>query len=147
MDVGKDQGAIAVMGCVDDLSIKVQALPVELQDLIYTFTFTANPVIRYIDDTYKPPGLLQVDRTSRRLFAQSYYCHTTTFECNTYKTLTAWFTFLSCDDQNLVASVRLGPTAEVPLPSIQHSGRAFRKGRETGSFRGFPRGRSWVRNA
>ncbi|KAK3061507.1 hypothetical protein LTR53_019761, partial [Teratosphaeriaceae sp. CCFEE 6253] len=101
MDVGKDQGAIAVMSGVDDLSIKVQALPVELQDLIYTFTFTAKSVIRYMDDTYKPPGLLQVDRASRLLFAQSYYCHTTLFECSDQKTLRTWLTSLSPKDQDL----------------------------------------------
>lgn len=65
----------------EDLAKRVQNLPPELYNLIYKATFSFSPVQRCIyhkrDGQYEPPAILQVDRASRNLAAQSYYKNTT----------------------------------------------------------------------
>lgn len=51
----------------------VQSLPQELFDSIYDLTFTPESEIVQIKCCHKPPHLLAVDRSSRRLFATRYY--------------------------------------------------------------------------
>jgi len=126
------------------LAAGLLTLPQELKDIIYDLTFTTSPPLtRYINKTYKPPLLLQVNRASRHLFAQSYYSTTLVFECADIKFLGAWFRSLTPTHQDLIAALRYGPSAYVPVPSNSHSGRAFREGLERGSFRGFHRPRRW----
>ena len=62
---------------MDKLSQRVQDLPPELFNQIYTETFQTDLQECSIDDSYKPPQLLQVNQASRSLFAQSYYGRTT----------------------------------------------------------------------
>ncbi|KAK1061286.1 hypothetical protein LTR74_011170 [Friedmanniomyces endolithicus] len=120
----------------DTLATGLLSLPQELRDIIYDLTFTtSSPPIRYINTTYKPPDLLQVNTTSRQLFAQSYYSTTILFECADSKLLGTWFRSLTPRHQDLIRALRYGPSA--------HSGRAFREGLERGSFRGFHRPRRW----
>ncbi|KAK3705709.1 hypothetical protein LTR37_013152 [Vermiconidia calcicola] len=64
---------------MDDLTKRVHALPQELYDHIYAEVFTSTKVIK-IDRDWLPPSEMQVDRTARKLFAQSYYADETTFE-------------------------------------------------------------------
>lgn len=59
-----------------ELAQRVQALPQELQDLIYDFTFAAWPSatdFHQIRFAWKPPSCLQVNRASRRKFAEVFY--------------------------------------------------------------------------
>lgn len=56
-----------------DLMDLLQAIPQELYDMIYEFTFTPDPSDFAIDAYYRPSNLLRVDRTSRRLFALNLY--------------------------------------------------------------------------
>ncbi|KAK3617435.1 hypothetical protein LTR22_026731, partial [Elasticomyces elasticus] len=120
-------------GATDTLSVHLQALPVELQDEIYTLTFTAAPIVRYIDETYKPPALLQVDRASRTLFAKSYYGHVLVFECadtsmiSGKTVMSSWFHSLTEEHQALIRRLRKGPTNDIPIPSIMQSGAAWQK--------------------
>ena len=57
----------------------VQALPQELYDEIYDLTFTAddNATVELRRDSKPFPSLLHVDRSSRDIFAKSYYANTT----------------------------------------------------------------------
>lgn len=59
-----------------DLAQSIQALPPELFDLIYDYTFTIDIPIQTIDENYRPPARLQVDTISRAAFAKSYYATT-----------------------------------------------------------------------
>lgn len=61
------------------LASLVQALPAELYNEIYDLTFTADPGNRYIDGNYKPPSCLQVSRSTRKTFEQSYYGNNSIF--------------------------------------------------------------------
>lgn len=65
---------------MDDLAARVQSLPQELYDHIYSEVFTAPfdlaKIEIKVDDSYKPPAQLQVSRASREQFAQSYYGNT-----------------------------------------------------------------------
>ncbi|KAK0804425.1 hypothetical protein B0A54_08752 [Friedmanniomyces endolithicus] len=128
----------------DTLAAGLLTLPQELRDIIYDLTFTtSSPPIRYIYTAYKPPHLLQVNQASRHLFTQSYYSTTILFECADGRLLSAWFRSLTPRHQDLIRALRYGPSAYVPVPSNNHSGRAFREGLERGSFRGFHRPRRW----
>ncbi|KAK5683899.1 hypothetical protein LTS10_003762 [Elasticomyces elasticus] len=139
-------------GATDTLSVHLQALPVELQDEIYTLTFTAAPIVRYIDEIYKPLALLQVDCASRTLFAKSYYGDVLVFECadtsmrSGQSVMSTWFRSLTGEHQALIRRLRKGPTNDVPIPSIMQSGAAWQKGIAQCSFRGFPRIRAWHQN-
>ena len=66
---------------MDELSGRIQALPAELYNLVFQYTFTADSSgkVVYVTSQHKPPSLLQVDRTSRATFARSYYGSNTIF--------------------------------------------------------------------
>ncbi|TKA76269.1 hypothetical protein B0A55_01847 [Friedmanniomyces simplex] len=128
----------------DALAAGLLTLPQELRDLIYDLTFTTpEPTIRYIPPTYHLPTLLQIDKTSRQLFAQLYYSTSPVFECSDSLTMRAWFRSLTPEHQDQISAIRLGPSARVPIPSVILSGNAFRRGLARGTFRGFHRPRRW----
>lgn len=62
---------------------RIQDLPPELHDMIFSLVFAADVSIRTIDENYKPPPLLAVDRRSREIYAKAYYGSTDSlFICN-----------------------------------------------------------------
>ena len=86
----------------------IQELPQELIDLISNYTFTANPAIQHIDNTYKPPTLLQVSRATRGWFATSYYIDSI-FEFNVrpWNNYQIWLSALPPKHLRLVRSIRV----------------------------------------
>lgn len=71
---------MAPSGTSKSLPELVQALPRELYDEIYDLTFTAEAnttVVLDRKDSNPFPNLLHVDRSSRSVFAKSYYANTT----------------------------------------------------------------------
>ena len=58
---------------METLESLVQALPPEIYNQILDFTFTAAPGIRYINYNHRPSSCLHVSRSTRRVFAQTYY--------------------------------------------------------------------------
>lgn len=61
---------------VQRFDMRVQGLAQELQDMILRFTITVKPAddgAIYIDETYKPPLGLQLNRQMRASFATNYY--------------------------------------------------------------------------
>lgn len=71
----------------------VQALPLELYNEVYEFTFYSVPGEHYIDRDYKPPSCLQVDRLTRNRFAQTYYGKGSIF-CVSRKDCSKWLASL-----------------------------------------------------
>ncbi|KAK4617574.1 hypothetical protein CLAFUW4_11871 [Fulvia fulva] len=61
------------------LKHRLEALPQELYDMIHDHTFTILPTYQLIAATYKPPSILQVNRSIRTGLLPTYYS-TTTFE-------------------------------------------------------------------
>lgn len=91
---------------MDETSKRVQDLPRELFDKIYVETFTADGKSCKIDDNYTPPKLLQIDRASRALFAQSYYDQTTFVFDNSSK-LKNWLRSLHRKHRVFLREVRM----------------------------------------
>ena len=69
---------------------RIQALPQELVDKIYDFTFTV-PTGKYI--RVKFPSILQVNREHREALGKVYYLHNI-FVARTDEEATAWYTAL-----------------------------------------------------
>jgi len=68
------------MASIEDLA---QRLPQELKDLIHDFTFTADRArdgVREVNDQYRPPALLQINRAFRSQFVRSFYGNGISFE-------------------------------------------------------------------
>lgn len=57
----------------DELTALLRTLPQELFDAVREFVFTADPGERVVEEDYKPPAQLQVDRSTRARFAEAYY--------------------------------------------------------------------------
>ena len=51
----------------------MQALPPGLYNEVYDLTFTVSPSVVHIDESYKLPSRLCVDRRSHETFAAVYY--------------------------------------------------------------------------
>lgn len=85
----------------------IQALPTELFDTTFDFTFTAGEEIVMIDQHYTPPQLLQVNRESRELFATSYY-ETCTFvgQSSKLQYMTMWMHSLTDEHIGSFRAVR-----------------------------------------
>ncbi|KAK4617439.1 hypothetical protein CLAFUW4_11855 [Fulvia fulva] len=61
-----------------DLRRRLEALPQELYDQIYDFTFTCGTV-HVITKSWRPSHLLYVDRSSRNTFANAYFSSSSIF--------------------------------------------------------------------
>ena len=89
----------------------VQALPSELFNKIYDYTFTSCTNVVDIDHTYKPPSCLQVDTASRSEFIASYYGSDTAFRVNEkhakIETFARWFKSLCTEAKECLSDVRL----------------------------------------
>ncbi|KAK3720994.1 hypothetical protein LTR37_003284 [Vermiconidia calcicola] len=57
----------------DDITACLQSVPQELYDKIYNDVVTRTTLTIHIDESYKPPSAMQVDRQSRSLFTERYY--------------------------------------------------------------------------
>lgn len=89
---------------IDELTLRVQALPAELIDKIYEDTFVVKGQTVDMALRPKPPALLQTDSTSRDLFAQSFYRNTTfsfKFEADCWK----WIDLLDLAHQSYLSDV------------------------------------------
>lgn len=101
----------------DNLPALVQALPIELFDEILMLTvialirplglcFTRPNQPRTIDEEYKPPMMLQIDRKSRAQFADAFYRNTPTFYVSSLLAAT-WIRSLPKCHLDLIADIRL----------------------------------------
>lgn len=90
----------------DKLPALVQALPAELYTEIYSLTFTATNQPRYIKKKYKPPVLLRIDRTTREIFAKSYYRESSTFVISK-ALVTDWIRSLPKHHLDLISDIKL----------------------------------------
>lgn len=61
------------MDSAAQLRAGLERLPQELRDIIFNYTFTSGKAIGTISYDYRPPRLLQVNRSSRQMYARSYY--------------------------------------------------------------------------
>lgn len=75
--------------CPKQLYERVQDLPPELFNNIYTLVFTASESTVDVTSSYKPPILLQVYRSSREVFSKSYY-DAVTFRFDDRVTMLTW---------------------------------------------------------
>ena len=83
----------------------LNALPQELYDYILDLTITPELSIRYIDRNYRPPAILQIDRTSRFKAAQRYYGDGSKFFCSNYYDCILWLASLSNEHAALLQEV------------------------------------------
>ena len=90
---------------VGTLAACVQALPREIYDEIYMFTFASNQQEVEITEDYKLPSIAKVDNKSRNIFAKSYYC--AVFRCSDEHRLQKWLTALPPKHAALLGDVRL----------------------------------------
>jgi hypothetical protein len=61
------------MNVINDLQERLAGLPQELFEYIYDLTFTSDERIQSIYEGYRPPSILQVDRSTRETFAETFY--------------------------------------------------------------------------
>lgn len=112
---------------MDYLAVRVQSLPQELYDQVYDLVFTA-PVGQVVDinASYVPPAALQVNLSSRKQFANSYYGNTvftleddftvemssdafesTDIDTDALHQVTKWLGSISSAQQRLVRDIRV----------------------------------------
>ncbi|KXS95454.1 hypothetical protein AC578_4715 [Pseudocercospora eumusae] len=83
----------------------IHNLPRELFDIIYRKTFTSPPSASHIEPgTYSPPSLLQTDRQSRAMFAESYFANST-FILPSEELLTRWLISLDPKHRALIQEI------------------------------------------
>lgn len=92
---------------IPDLRSRLEDLPPELYDYIFSLTFNTHPSLRQIDSSYRPPHILQVDRTTRALAAKSYYGQGATFYCTNHEHCIRWLATLAPDHSQLLNEVRI----------------------------------------
>ena len=97
------------------LAQHVRKLPQEIWNQIYDHVFTAGPDIVYVDNTYRPPHLLQVNSESRKRFQHSYY-NKTTFLFDSNRTLRKWHSSKTRQERDLIGY-------SVYMSSVRLSGR------------------------
>lgn len=82
------------------LQAGVESLPQELYDQVFELTFTSQPENHHIKiGVYKPPAELQVNRATRKTFAQDYYGRDTTWSYENPDVMVLWLR--SLEDQTL----------------------------------------------
>ncbi|KAK4618610.1 hypothetical protein CLAFUW4_12160 [Fulvia fulva] len=94
----------------DSLPTRVQALPQELFDIIYDYTFTASPTTLNVSDTTTSaqvfPRLLHVSRASRKQFAESLYT-TRIIDFGTSRIYKPWYYIMDAPER-VVSMAKLG---------------------------------------
>ena len=83
------QPTLAASINIDHLKSRLYSLPQELFDEIFDLTFTIDKnSVTFIDASYKPPSILQVNRATRNLTSRAYY--QTTFKSRDSMLLAKW---------------------------------------------------------
>ncbi|PPJ50768.1 hypothetical protein CBER1_07478 [Cercospora berteroae] len=112
------------MDCVDDmedLTSRVQDLPPELFSRIYEFVTAVEPnLIVEISSTYRPPPILQLDRTSREQVATQYYSRGTIFRFTTVKRqfVVKWLASVPPQSRLLIDRIEVGHGQERWIPDM-----------------------------
>lgn len=60
----------------NNVILRTQALPQELQDLIFAHVLTPSTLYVEISDAYSPPSQLSIDQSSRHIFSKRFYSRT-----------------------------------------------------------------------
>lgn len=90
----------------DILIQRVRNLPAEMRDQIADSVFTADGCRLSIDQDYRPPSQLQVNRSSRHHYLQEYYDRTT-FQCQQPTMLFRYLSSLDSISRPHMRSMRL----------------------------------------
>lgn len=96
-----------------DLADHLRNLPQELFDLVYDMVFTADNGARVrIDNSYKPPCLLAVNRASHERYAKSYF-HSSIFvmKINAYSAM--WLVSLPMQHHGFLHEIRASWTTAI----------------------------------
>lgn len=105
----------------DDHIQRVHNLPPELYDKIYDFTFTNNfRESYYIDEKYKPPNILQVNKQQHSTLHQAFYnqtIFTVSDSATDMETLTRWLRSLPDPREHSEAKM-VAPTLHILSRSI-----------------------------
>lgn len=92
---------------MDELNKRINALPQELIDMISDEVFTADSDQVYeIATDYKPPSTLQVSRSTRQKFAQSYYGNGSSFLFQQPATAQTWALSIPAAHRNLICQLK-----------------------------------------
>lgn len=92
---------------MNNLAQHVQALPQEINDMIFDFTLTGSLSKEYrIDRDYRPPSFLQLNHAIRRKFARMYYSDGSTFTVNRY-IANFWLGSLSATHRRMLFSAKI----------------------------------------
>ena len=92
---------------------RVQALPPELFSEVFELTFTLQPEFQVsIDKHYKPPALLQVNRSFREQLSRTYYKNTI-FLFFGRQDARAWLSSLTTEHECLIRKIRYDPQTKV----------------------------------
>jgi hypothetical protein len=83
----------------------VQTLPQELFDRVYDYTGTSGAGMIKVDETYRPPAMLQVTHAFRNTFADSYYT-SNIFSFTTLEDCRQWLNVLERDHSARVRRIR-----------------------------------------
>jgi hypothetical protein len=82
-----------------------QGLPAELKGMIYEYTFSAGLTAQYINQDYKSPTVLQIDRATRKMFAKSHFS-LTTFKLSSQTILRKWLASLGPEHLGTISTIQ-----------------------------------------
>lgn len=117
----RQRGLWEMQNCVEqeakaagDLSGPVQSLPTELRDYIYDLTFSTGTKHwsalgeKDIDETYKPPPLLHMNRHIREVYAKQFYGnHDSIFWFSSPEVALKWLASLPKDHLEMIHHIRV----------------------------------------
>ena len=82
-----------------------QGLPAELKGMIYKYTFSAGPKVQHVNQDYKSPTVLQIDRETRKMFAKSHFS-LTTFKLSSQTILRNWLASLEPEHVGTISYIQ-----------------------------------------
>ncbi|KAK3679594.1 hypothetical protein LTR37_021380 [Vermiconidia calcicola] len=119
---------------MDTFFARWETLPAELRDNIYEFVFITARSKVHITSNYRPPALLQLDRTSRDLFARSYYRKTTFVlqDPGSWTRLVQWLQSLERSHQSMLQDILIQTCTEINSSYFRHCKSMKRDGSDRG---------------
>lgn len=91
----------------NELIQRIHDLPILVFEIIQDFVFTITPRTTHIDKNYKPPSILQVDRTSREKLTRQYYSQTKFTASLKSQEIVEWATSLLLEHSKAITHIEL----------------------------------------
>jgi hypothetical protein len=85
---------------------KLESLPPELYDYIFDLSFAPSIDVCIIDQKYRPPNTLSVDRATRTIMAVRFYGDNSIFHCGNHEDCSKWLISLPPEHRQLLQQAR-----------------------------------------